>query len=100
GLRDDHPGVRFAACLALGRLVDRESMEAVRPLADDPDVNVKIGAYFALERMGDHSLRRAWFEAMRDAEPPEVRRNAVMALAMLDDPRTKMMLKRVASEDS
>jgi len=100
GLGDDHPGVRFAACLALGKLVDRSSIDQVRLLVGDPDLHVRVGACYALERMGDYSVRRIWFEIMRDAGSPEVRRNAVMALALLEDPRTRTMLKRVASEDT
>lgn len=99
GLRDEHPGVRFAACMALGRLGDRASAEAFRKLADDADSSVRIGAFYALERIGDASYRRAWVEMMRNHASPEARRNAVMALGLLGDPRTKDLLTRVAAED-
>lgn len=100
GLRDDHPGVRFAGCMALGRLADRDSLALVRPLSADPDANVRISAYYAMERMGDPSGRRAWVNLMRDDPSPEVRRNAVMALGMLGNPDTQVILKRVAAEDA
>lgn len=99
GLRDEHPGVRFAACMAAGKLADKDSLDQVRTLTGDSDPNVRIGAYYALERMGDSSYRRAWSELMRDAEMPGVRRNAVMALGMLEDRKAQPMLKRVAAED-
>lgn len=99
GLRDEHPGVRFAACLSVGKLADRSAKDQVRALVADPDPNVRVGAFYALERMGDSSYRRAWVELMRDAETPAVRRNAVMALGLLEDRQAQPMLKRVASED-
>lgn len=99
GLGDEHPGVRFAACMALGKLADRESAQAIRGLALDTDLNVRIGVYYALERLGDPSYRRAWVEMMDQEREAGVRRNAVLALALLADPKTQTMLKRVAVED-
>lgn len=99
GLGDESAGVRFAACMALGRMKDRASAEAIRKLALDADLNVRIGAFYALERLGDASYRRAWAEMMQPDREPAVRRNAVMALALLQDPKTRAMLKRVAVED-
>ncbi len=101
GLKDQHPGVRFAAAMALGRLKDTGALPAVRALANDPDPSVKIGAYFALEQMGlgttDH--REEWRDYLRKHENPEVRRNAVLALGQLKDKATIPLL-RAAHNDS
>jgi HEAT repeat protein len=98
-LGDQHAGVRFAACMALGRIRDREALDPIRRLASDADPNVRVGVYYALERLGDRGYRRAWVDLMQDNGDANVRRNAVLALGMLADARTKALLVRTASED-
>jgi HEAT repeat protein len=100
GLRDEHPGVRFAACMALGATSDRASADAVRPLVNDPDMNVRVGAYYALERMGDFGYRQTWADVMRKDKDSAVRRNAVMAMGLLGNAKALPLLKRVAADDS
>ena len=100
-LQDKHAGVRFAACVALGKLADRSALALVRPLVDDPDANVRVAASFALERMGESSKQRAkaWVEILRRHEEPLVRRNAVMLLGMLSTKSVMHLLRSVAAED-
>ncbi|MHC4234144.1 MAG: HEAT repeat domain-containing protein [Planctomycetota bacterium] len=99
-LHDEHPAVRFAACMALGALGDEASGEAISPLLDDPDDNVKLAAIFALHRLGDvrHTGRLAEF--LRTHPDQTVRRNAALALGRLGEPGAAPLLaKAVNSKD-
>lgn len=99
GLDDDHAGVRFAACMAVGKLKDTGALSSIRSLANDADPNVRVGAYFALERMGDYSYRIAWRDMLRGHEDPVVRRNATLALGHLENKEVMPLLRHVAVED-
>lgn len=99
GLGDEHAGVRFAACMALGKLRDIGAMADVRKLLNDPDPNVRIGTYYALERMGDISFRRSWRDMLRNHDDPAVRRNAALALGLLEDNKVMRLLQQAASTD-
>jgi len=99
GLKDEQPGVRFAACMGLGKVKETASIEVIRPLVNDPDPSVRVGAYFALERMGDWSHREAWAWALRDHEDPVVRRNAALALGHLENKSVMPLLRAAANAD-
>jgi HEAT repeat protein len=99
GLRDEHPGVRFASCIAIGRLKDQSALAQVRPLVNDPDQSVRVGAYFALERLGDRSYRRAWAEALTRNPDVSVRRNAALAFGQLGDKGAAPLLQGVVAGD-
>jgi HEAT repeat protein len=99
GLKDEHPGVRFAACMAIGELEDRESIPQLRKLATDSDPNVRIGAFYALEKLGVTSYRRAWRDMLRYHDSAEVRRNAVLALGQLGEPEVLPLLRMAATTD-
>lgn len=99
GLRDPHPGVRFAACMALGKRRDTGAATAVRPLLHDADHSVRVGAYFAVERLGDSSHRTAWAEALLRSKDPSVRRNAALAMGQLEDAGVMPLLQRASRED-
>lgn len=100
GLKDEHAGVRFAACMALGKLRDTGSVESIRPRLNDPDPSVRVGAYFALERMGQPSYRQQWADALVRHEDPAVRRNAAMALGHLGDKAVVPLLQVAAGGDN
>ncbi|HPD31385.1 MAG TPA: HEAT repeat domain-containing protein [Phycisphaerae bacterium] len=102
GLKDQHPGVRFAAAMALGKLRDKAAVPAMEALTNDPDVSVRLAAYFALEQCGLPTTERrtAWRDHLRKHENPEVRRNAVLALGQLGDRSTVPLLRAAASGDS
>ena len=98
-LKDEHAGVRFAACMALGRLKDGEAAGALRGMLVDPDASVRAGVYFALERLGDVSHRKEWTELLRRHSDSAVRRNAALALGALGDPKAMGMLSLAARSD-
>ena len=101
GLRDEHLGVRFAACLALGDLRHEDAIEELRTLAQqEAEPSVRVGAWYALDRMGDTTWRAEWVKTIQDNDDPTVRRNAVMALGLLHDPKSRRLLARVQKIDA
>jgi len=98
-LEDEHAGVRFAACVALGQLQDRSAWAVIQKLTRDPDPSVRVAAYFAAEQMGESRYRRAWVELLRRHEDPVVRRNAVMLLGQLGEQRVIPLLQSAGFED-
>ncbi|UCD29353.1 MAG: HEAT repeat domain-containing protein [Planctomycetota bacterium] len=99
GLSDEHPGVRFAACMALGRLRNTGSISTIRKLVNDSDHSVRIGAYYALERLGDSSFRSKWSEALAKHPDAAVRRNAAFAMGQLEDKAILPLLHRAVAND-
>lgn len=99
GLRDEHAGVRFAACMALGEIKNTDARPAIEPLAEDPDASVRVAAYCALEQLGDFSHRRQWVDALRRHPDPSVRRNAALALGRLGNAAVLTFLERASMED-
>ncbi len=98
-LKDEHPGVRFAACMTIGRMQDRSAMPVVRPLLQDSDGSVRIAAYYALERLGDSSYRRVWVDALTKGTDVAVRRNAAFALGQLESKEVMPLLQTSLTKD-
>ncbi len=98
-LDDPVPGVRFAACMALGDLRDKDAVNALRKRTQDEDRSVRVAAYFALERIGHPDYRRQWRDALLKAQRPEVRRNAALALGRLGNKAVIPLLTRASIED-
>lgn len=99
GLDDDHAGVRFAAAMALGDLRDEGARDDLQALVNDPNINVRIAAFYALERIGGPLYRTEWARLLRQSEDVTVRRNAVMALGRLMDRSTMPLLRKVTVMD-
>lgn len=98
-LEDEHPGVRFAACMALGELRDRDAVAALRKRTQDEDASVRVAAYFALERLGIQDYRRPWADALMRSPEAAVRRNAALAFGRLGDPSALPLLNRAGVHD-
>lgn len=98
-LKDDHPGVRFTACMVLGKLRDREAKKRLLQLTSDPDASVRVGAYYALECIGEFHFRKAWRDALRSHDDPAVRRNAALTMGRLGNPKLKPLLRAAAALD-
>ncbi len=99
GLADEHAGVRFAACMALGHLKNTDARVAIESLAEDPDRNVRVAVYYALEQVGDFSRRMQWVALLRRDPDPIVRRNAALALGRLDNTAVLGLLQKASVED-
>jgi HEAT repeat protein len=93
-LADEHPAVRFAACLAAGAVHDLLARDGLTRCLDDPDANVRVGAIFALHRLGDTHLTGQLPEYLFDSSQPSVRRNAALVLGRLGEPGAVSLLAR------
>ncbi len=51
-LADDNVGVRYAACIVIGKLKQKSSLPMVEPLVNDPDPRVQGAALYAISRCG------------------------------------------------
>lgn len=89
-----HPGVCFAALMAVGTLRDTRQIETVRALAEDSDPNVRIGALFALHRMGDKRRTSELGEYLLNDRDARIRANAALAIGRLGEPSSAKVLER------
>ena len=91
-LKDPEPAIRAAAAGALSRAGRVEGVaEALRPLLDDPAVEVRNRAIAALGRLADRQAIPALLLAA-DADP--TRFEATLALAAMPDPRALQVYLR------
>lgn len=98
-LNDEHPAVRFAACLAVGTQRDTVAELSVRKLSLDADPNVRVGALFALHRLGETNGTGKLTSLLLDHADPSVRRNAALILGMCEQTSAIKPLAR-AMKDS
>jgi HEAT repeat protein len=93
-LHDEHPGVRFAACMAIGDLEDAVAHAAVVERLEDEDYSVRVGACYALHRLGDDQ-HTGWLATwLIQHEDPKVRANAAIALGRFPEHSVVKMLAR------
>lgn len=97
-LRDRQPAVRFAACVAVGRLNDSIAEQGIERCLDDEDRSVQAGAVFAMHCLGrtERSGRLATF--LLHDEDVTVRRNAAMLLGLLDEQGATKILARAMKD--
>mgnify|MGYP001380010451 CR=1 FL=1 len=92
GLKDDRPIVRYAAAMAAGSL----RLESARPLllglADESDDMVRIGARFALHKLGDYR-RSHDLEQTATSPNPRTRAVTAQALGLLGEPSAIKLLR-------
>lgn len=93
-MTDEHPGVRFAACVALGAMKDHPSRSRLESIVGDEDASVGAAAVFALHRLGDDRQTGRLSALLLEHKEPTVRRNAAMLLGMLDEPGSVKLLAR------
>lgn len=84
-LRSADVVVRRRAVLALGRIGDARSVDAVAALLGDPETKVVEDAAFALGLIGDPAIAEPLRPALKSPEP-EVRAMALQALSRLRRP--------------
>lgn len=97
-LKDEHPAVRFASCVALGVLKDTLSSRAARELLDDEDASVRLAALFALHRLGDTSGTGKIPNYLLQSDDVTVRRNAAMLLGFMEEPQAVKVLARAMKD--
>ena len=97
-LLDEHPGVRFAGCMVLGKRADAGAASMLRKCLTDKDENVRVAAIYALHRLGytEHTERLPSFVLTHS--DPVVRRNAAIAISMLGQPSAVMVLARAMKD--
>lgn len=93
-LLDEHPAVRFAVCVAVGRLRDAVAEQRLRASVDDEDAGVQVAALFALHRLGHEELTGRMPTYLLHREDVTVRRNAALVLGFLDEPGAIKILAR------
>ena len=94
-LGDPNRGVRFAACMCVGRSGIQELGNLVEPLALDESGSVRAAALFALSRLG-RQVDLTPLAALAMSEDPEVRGNAVMVLGELREPSAVPLIEAAA----
>jgi len=99
-LTDTHAGVRFAACVALGSLVDRDSAAALERRLGDDDRSVQVAAVFALHRLGDTGYTHLIPNYLLEDDDPHVRANAALVLGRMGEPAAVRLLARVMAGES
>lgn len=100
GLRDEHPGVRFAACMALGAMQHAGSRELLLTRVHDDDASVQAAAVYALHRLGDVTYTSRLAELLLRHKDPNVRNNAAFVLGELGDPSAIPLLRRAVHDEA
>lgn len=98
GLVDEHPAVRFAACMALGSLRDNGSRSSIESLLQDPDDSVRAAAVYALHRMGGTRHSGYLAHCLRDHQDIVVRRNAALIFGRLGEETAVRLLAGVMGD--
>jgi len=91
---DEHPAVRFAACLSTGRARDTLAESTIARCLEDPDANVRIAALFARHRLGETDQTGYMTTYLLESDEITVRRNAALVLGLLEDKSAVKVLAR------
>lgn len=93
---DAESTVREAAATAYGEIGDARALTWLRQAAaEDPDRGVREAAVAAMGAIGDPAAVDALLLLVAEG-PPQVRRRAVAAITVFDDPRIEPALQRAA----
>ncbi|TWT45162.1 HEAT repeat protein [Phycisphaerae bacterium RAS1] len=97
-LRSDVPMLRFAGCLACGEVRDRTAGEAIRRLLDDQNPRVRLGAAYAVYRMGDFPQAEILAKTLSDNPDEGLRADAAWLIGRLREPAAAKRLRRALRE--
>jgi len=97
-LLDENAGVRFAACVALGRRGDSLAESALRERARDEDGSVRVAALFALHCLGHTDRSGTMPVYLLEVEDPVVRRNAAFVLGLMGERGVIKILARAMKD--
>ncbi|MDP7070157.1 MAG: HEAT repeat domain-containing protein [Phycisphaerales bacterium] len=92
GIVDPNPGVRFAACMALGRQRLCGIADLTRPLVHDPSESVRAAAIFALA-VCNEDIDQTPLAAMVLSTDRAIRANAAMVLGEIGNPTAAAVLR-------
>ncbi len=98
-LRDPDPKLRQRAVLALGRLQDSTTVDALVPLLTDPEFDVRREAVFALGQIG-HRSARAPLEKLLVSGEVRIEDLAIEALGKIGDKASTPHLTVFLGDDS
>lgn len=99
-LLDEHPAVRFAACMAVGGGRDAGAEAGVARCLHDPNASVRVAALYARHRLG-HTERTGDLAGylLHDGDAT-VRRNAALVLGLLgEQSAVKVLAKGMKDSD-
>lgn len=99
-LSDESAAVRFAGCVALGRLRYLPAKPMVERRLGDEDHSVRAAAIFALHRMGDYTHSGELAEMLLYHKNKEVRGNVAMLFGLLGEPKAVKLLQRCQKDDA
>ena len=97
-LLDDHPAVRFAACLTLGMMKDERARDRLELLVQDEDRSVRVAALYALHRLGDTRRTGLMASYLLEDDSPAVRRNTALTMGLMKEPSVVKMLARAMKD--
>ena len=97
-LLDDHPAVRFAACVAVGETRDAVADAAVQKCLRDENANVRVAALYARHRLGHTEQTGRIPGYLLNDEDATVRRNAALLLGLLGEPGSVKVLARAMKD--
>ncbi|MBN1345247.1 MAG: HEAT repeat domain-containing protein [Phycisphaerae bacterium] len=97
-LGDDSPAVRFAACVALGRIRYKTAVPMVEQRLGDENPSVRAAAIFALHRMGKFEHSGELAEMLLYHKDKEVRGNVAMLFGLLGESNAIKLLVRAAKD--
>ncbi|HEX8521296.1 MAG TPA: HEAT repeat domain-containing protein [Tepidisphaeraceae bacterium] len=90
-LGDRDPVVRFAGSIAAGRLGLADATPTLLNLASDPDASVRIGAKFALHKLGDTRFSHDFEQTYKDPVK-RTRGDTALVLGLLAEPSANKIL--------
>ncbi len=97
-LLDDHAGVRFAACMVLGKVQDSGATSMIRKCLTDKNESVRVAVIYALHRLGQTEFTERLPNYVLTHPDPVVRRNAAIAISMLGQPSAITVLARAMKD--
>lgn len=94
GLKDNNPGVRFAAAIAAGKLADPAFRPGVRNLLRDNNLSVQAAAMFAADALGVEASKNG-LPRMLTSPDFTVRSNAILVLGLMGDESAVPMIRQL-----
>jgi HEAT repeat protein len=99
-LNDPDPGVRFAACMAVGELHLAQAHDQLLKMKNSNEpMTVQVGIRFALHKIGDRRFSHD-LEWMSRTTDPEVRGKTALALGLLDEKSAVVLLMPMRRDEA